>query len=124
MNYNVMDSLVCPLTGTVFTGVITNKNLKLIIWYQGDRVVQAGDILSSSKEGLKINDKASDMTIISVFPFNRANWTLLTQRTACPANGIRPPSGCHRQDSCRFICCPYGLEKRVAPKEPVSSLRG
>ncbi|ARJ43963.1 hypothetical protein B1H58_19180 [Pantoea alhagi] len=117
MHYNVMDSLMCPLTGTVFSGVITRKNLKLIIWYQGETIVQAGDVLSSTGKELLVNGIASDVKIITVFPFNRANWALLSSRTGCPANGTRPPSACHRLDTCRFASCPYGLEKLAAMEE-------
>lgn len=114
MNYHVMDSLMCPLTGTVFSGVITNKSLKLIIWYQGEKIVQAGDVLTPTGAGLAVNGVISDIAIITVFPFNRANWTLLSRRTGCPANGARLPSTCYRPDTCRFARCPYGLEKNVA----------
>lgn len=111
MDYNVMDSLVCPLTGTIFTGVITNRSLKLIIWYQGEKVVQAGDVLTPQQQQIAINGVASDMAIITVFPFNRENWKLLSRRTLCPANGVEKPLACTRQEQCRFAACPYGLKK-------------
>lgn len=114
VDYHVMDSLMCPLTGTVFTGVITHKNLKLIIWYQGEKIVQAGDKLTPADKGLKVNGLPSDIAIITVFPFNRANWALLSRRTGCPANGTRIPSVCSRPETCRFTRCPYGLEKSAA----------
>ena len=113
MKYNVMDSLMCPLTGTVFACVITHKHLKLIIWYQGETVVHAGDVLTTHGEELLVNGAASDMVIISVFPFNRANWSLLSVRTDCPANGPFKPTSCDRSGECRFKCCPYGLEERA-----------
>ena len=116
MQYSVMDSLMCPLTGTVFSGVITNKNLKLIIWYQGETIIQAGDLLSTGGKKLLVNGLHSDITIISVFPFNRENWTLLSKRTGCPANGAFLPSACHRPETCRFARCPYGLEKQRPDK--------
>lgn len=113
MNYNVMDSIMCPLTGTVFTGVITDKNLKLIIWYQGETIVHSGDILSTVGKGLVVNGEASDIAIITVFPFTPKSWISLSERTGCPANGAVRPAVCARQESCRFKHCPYGLEKKA-----------
>jgi hypothetical protein len=113
MNYNVMDSIVCPLTGTVFAGIITDRNLKLIIWYQGETIVHAGDILSTAGKGLFVNGVASGIAIITVFPFNPKNWVLLSERTGCPANGAVKPTACTRPDHCRFKCCPYGLVRPV-----------
>lgn len=114
MHYNVMDSLMCPLTGTIFSGVITDKNLKLIIWCQGETIIQSGDRLSSAGDKLAVNGVVSDINVLTVFPFNRANWSLLSKRTRCPANGIHKPSGCDCSAACRFARCPYGLEKAMA----------
>lgn len=113
MRYHVMDSLMCPLTGTIFSCVITQKNLKLIIWYQGETVVHAGDVLTTSGEELLINGVPGNIVIISVFPFNRPNWSLLSARTDCPANGAIKPAFCERSTQCRFKRCPYGLAERA-----------
>lgn len=117
MHYHVMDSLICPLTGTIFSGVITDKNLKLIIWYQGETIIQAGDRLSSSGDTLAVNGRVSDIKILTVFPFNRANWSRLSKRTRCPANNLHKPSSCDCVSTCRFARCPYGLEKAIADEE-------
>lgn len=114
MHYNVMDSLMCPLTGTIFSGVITDKNLKLIIWYQGETIIQSGDRLSSAGDKLAVNGVVSDINILTVFPFNRANWSLLSKRTTCPANDVPKPSGYDCPAACRFARCPYGLSKAMA----------
>lgn len=114
MYYNVIDSLMCPLTGTVFSGVITDKNLKLIIWYQGETIIQSGDRLSSAGDKLAVNGVVSDINILTVFPFNQANWSLLSKRTRCPANDVHNPSGDDCPASCRFARCPYGLKKAIA----------
>ena len=113
MDYNVMDSLICPVTGTVFTGVITHKNLKLIVWYQGSTVVRAGDILSTVGKILTVNGVASDISIITVFPFNGGNWSLFTERTKCPANRAVRPAVCSWDGPCRFTHCPYGLKREA-----------
>ncbi|QHM70748.1 anti-adapter protein iraM [Mixta intestinalis] len=111
MLYNVMDSLVCPLTGTVFTCAINSENLKLIIWYQGEKVARSGDVLDITENELAINGVTGDIAIITVMPFNRTNWALLSARTGCPANGpVRPVVACPQQQ-CRFPRCPYELEK-------------
>ncbi|MBF8469452.1 anti-adapter protein iraM, partial [Klebsiella oxytoca] len=35
MEWNIENSLVCPLTGTGFSVAASARNLKLIIWYNG-----------------------------------------------------------------------------------------
>ncbi|MFD1803223.1 hypothetical protein ACFSFZ_13615 [Mixta tenebrionis] len=77
-------------------------------------MVQPGDVLNITQNKLTVNGVISDIAVITVMPFNRTNWALLSARTGCPANGpVRPVVACPQQQ-CRFSRCPYQLEKAPA----------
>lgn len=49
MQWNIENSLVCPVTGTGFSVAASAKNLKLIIWYNGDYFWTLVRLLTSPK---------------------------------------------------------------------------
>jgi hypothetical protein len=55
MQWNIENSLVCPVTGTGFSVAASAKNLKLIIWYSGDYFLSIGSVINITQNEVFIN---------------------------------------------------------------------
>lgn len=55
MEWNIENSLVCPLTGTGFSVAASARNLKLIIWYNGDYFLNIGSVINITQDDVFIN---------------------------------------------------------------------
>lgn len=54
MQWNIENSLVCPVTGTGFSVAASAKNLKLIIWYSGDYFLSIGSVINITQNEVSL----------------------------------------------------------------------
>lgn len=109
MRYGVIDSFVCPTSGTIFSCIISTNNQKAILWYESSYLLTPGDILTKDKNVLLVNGKHADFILHNISTFNAALWKSLQKRTMCPGNKIHRPSLCNNRAECLFSHCPYGI---------------
>ena len=64
MQWNIENSLVCPVTGTGFSVAASAKNLKLIIWYSGDYFLSIGSVINITQNEVFINGLPGDLQVI------------------------------------------------------------
>ncbi|MDH1345407.1 hypothetical protein NFK05_12760 [Klebsiella michiganensis] len=69
MQWNIENSLVCPVTGTGFSVAASAKNLKLIIWYSGDYFLSIGSVINITQNEVFINGVPGDLQVIHAFPY-------------------------------------------------------
>lgn len=109
MRYGVIDSFVCPASGTIFSCIISRNNHKAILWYEGSYLLTPGDILTKDKNALLVNGKHVAFILHNISTFNAALWKSLQKRTLCPGNKMHRPSLCNNRADCLFSHCPYGI---------------
>ncbi|MBV4411256.1 hypothetical protein J0B02_00080 [Enterobacteriaceae bacterium YMB-R22] len=109
MQYGVIDSFVCPETGTTFSCVISRNNHKAILWYEGMQLLTSGDVLTKEKDRLLVNGRRAELTLHKISTFNAGLWKSLQKRSQCPGNKTYHPALCFYRARCLFECCPYGI---------------
>ena len=77
MQWNIENSLVCPVTGTGFSVAASAKNLKLIIWYSGDYFLSIGSVINITQNEVFINGVPGDLQVIHAFPYTENLWSTL-----------------------------------------------
>ncbi|WP_435946362.1 anti-adapter protein IraM [Dryocola sp. BD586] len=115
MKWKVIDSLVSPSTGTVFSCVISARNLKLVLWYEATLFLKAGDELTTSDLGFFINGRKNEIALCNVSAFNAQLWKTMREKSECPGNGIDHPQTCTNPAPCKIKTCPFGLNKASEP---------
>nr|WP_224237478.1 hypothetical protein [Klebsiella michiganensis] len=75
MQWNIENSLVCPVTGTGFSVAASAKNLKLIIWYSGDYFLSIGSVINITQNEVFINGVPGDLQVIHAFPYTENLWS-------------------------------------------------
>ena len=112
MEWNIENSLVCPLTGTGFSVAASARNLKLIIWYNGDYFLNIGSVINITKDDVFINGEPGDLQVIHAFPYSEKLWSTLTKFIQCPGNQNPTLLICNRRSICKFVLCPYGARQK------------
>lgn len=112
MEWNIENSLVCPITGTGFSVASSAKNLKLIIWYNGDYFLNIGSVVNITKNEVFINGEPGDLQVIHAFPYTEKLWLTLSTYIQCPGNHNPALLICNRRNLCKFILCPYGARQK------------
>ncbi|WP_253377955.1 anti-adapter protein IraM [unidentified bacterial endosymbiont] len=77
MKWTVIDTLVCPATGIMFTSIVSVKMLKLVIWYKGSVILRPGATVEPFRDSLAVDGKYVQLTIYNITPFNRQVWEMM-----------------------------------------------
>lgn len=109
MQWKVVESVICPHTGLVFTYISGVRNVKLTIWYEGEIFMPPGSNIKTYRDGILINDKFLPITVYNITPYNEKLWESLKSKASCPANTTDNPDSCEFPFSCNVKNCPYGL---------------
>ena len=80
MQWNIENSLVCPVTGTGFSVAASAKNLKLIIWYSGDYFLSIGSVINITQNEVFINGVPGDLQVIHAFPYTENLWSTFSDQ--------------------------------------------
>lgn len=112
MEWNIENSLVCPVTGTGFSVASSARNLKLIIWYNGDYFLNIGSVINISQRETLLNGEPGDLQIIHAFPYTESLWSMLARYIQCPGNQNPMLAICNRRNICKFALCPYGARHK------------
>lgn len=86
VRWEVSFTVVCPESGTAFAAVRSVKNLRLILWYEGEYWLSKNSEIEMAASGLIINGKIRSISILNVFPFNADLWSVLILKYNCPGN--------------------------------------
>ncbi|OUC37066.1 hypothetical protein BJP35_2331 [Enterobacter sp. J49] len=108
VQWEVSYTIFCPETGTAFAVVRSVKNLKLILWYQGEYWLSKSCEIETSASGFIVNGKLRDITVLHVFPFTTVLWEDLILKSRCPGNTDPFIRDCSQHLICRFSLCPFG----------------
>ncbi|MEL4013010.1 hypothetical protein [Dryocola clanedunensis] len=111
MKWEVVDSIVNPETGMIFSCILTARELKFIIWHKSTRALLPGDQLVTSNLGFFINGKTARLELCNISPFNVTLWSTLFRQSRCPGNAEVKPDRCEYNGVCHVTTCPYGLER-------------
>lgn len=114
MQWNIENSLVCPVTGTGFSVAASAKNLKLIIWYSGDYFLSIGSVINITQNEVFINGVPGDLQVIHAFPYTENLWSTFSKNIECPGNQNPMLLICNRRSLCKFALCPYGARQKEA----------
>ncbi|HDS9360614.1 TPA: lycopene biosynthesis protein [Enterobacter chengduensis] len=109
MAWKVMSSVICPNTGIVYTAIVGMKFLKMIIWYESNVFLRAGDIIKPSKNGMIINGVHQSLIVYNVSPFNATLWKEIEDKMTCPFNKQVENTVCTYSLHCRAKKCPHGF---------------
>jgi len=113
MRWNVIDSLVCPHSGLVFSCLSGLKKLKLTIWYEGEIFMPPGSTIETYQDGILINDQYLPITVYNVTPYNASLWESLRTKAMCPGNNAGKAISCEYPLSCIIKKCPHGFSKNI-----------
>lgn len=122
MDWKIVDTLASPDTGSFFSIAQTAKSLKLILWCKGDYFLQQGNTLTTAAQGLVVNGKTRNITVIHASPYNPQIWRNLLQKTGCPGNSKDATGPCSADKKCLFSLCPYGLREYKPQQEQPEQL--
>ena len=112
MQWNIKNSLVCPVTGTGFSVAASAKNLKLIIWYSGDYFLSIGSVINITQNEVFINGIPGDLQVIHAFPYTENLWSTFSKNIKCHGNQNPMLLICNRRSLCKFTLCPYGARQK------------
>ncbi|STV58467.1 anti-adapter protein IraM [Klebsiella michiganensis] len=112
MQWNIENSLVCPVTGTGFSVAASAKNLKLIIWYSGDYFLSIGSVINITQNEVFINGVPGDLQVIHAFPYTENLWSTFSKNIECPGNQNPMLLICNREASASSPCAPTAPGKR------------
>jgi len=99
----VIDSLIDPSTGTVFSWITSTNKMNLILWHSGKIQFLPGDEITTISEGISRASEHNKYTIYHIIPFKPSLWSILISNLKCPKNN-KIFSSC--PDTCRIeICC-------------------
>lgn len=111
MKWKVIDSLVSPSTGTIFSCVISARNLKLVLWYKASLFLKPGDEVTTSNLGVFINGFRHEVSLCNVTAYNAQLWQVMRENFQCPGNLSQQPGDCSFKLACNIQKCPYGVKK-------------
>lgn len=111
MVWLVVDTILCPKTGTAFATIRSSGNLRIIVWYSSDTLLSPGDVIYPFKDGIIVNNKKWNAEFYKTQLINRKLWQMLKDKTDCPANRDNLLEVCPERRQCCFKKCPYGLAR-------------
>lgn len=107
MDWNIQQFMVCPESGTMYSQVLSARNLRLILWCKGDYFLRQGSVLCCSPFGIVVNGKIRQIEVLHAFPYSPSLWDSLQGRSLCPGNGNPVINQCSRLAACVLQRCPY-----------------
>lgn len=121
MKWIVIDSLVSPETGTMFSAISSFKNLRLVIWYKSSYLLFPGDIVIPLQNTIEVNNIIQDLHVFKVDIYKLNLWTTLKNNAGCPQNinlsniaeGFIKQK-CDNSSWCLFEECPFVTGKRLS----------
>lgn len=99
----VIDSLIDPATGTVFSWITSTNKMNLILWHSGKIQFLPGDEIITISEGISRASEHNKYTIYHIIPFKPSLWSILISNLKCPNNNkifLSCPDTCLIE-----ICC-------------------
>lgn len=108
-HWGVIDSFVCPSSGTIFSCIISDSNAKAILWYEGSQLLIPGDVITHRKKLLLVNGQTAEIVLHNISGFNASLWKSIQKKTLCPGNRTTKPAVCINRSHCLFTQCPYGI---------------
>jgi len=100
----VVDSLIDPSTGTVFTWTTSTNKMNMIIWHSEEIQLLPGDKITMSTGGFSKISEQTKHTIYHTTPFRPSFWSLLMSNLNCPKNNkkfVYCPISCYIK-SCEY----------------------
>lgn len=82
MKWDVIKSCSCKATKTTFSLMKTDRNIRLILWYDSKAHMQRGDVLRSGIRFMYINNEKVEMHILKVMPYSKTLWKTLLKSTS------------------------------------------
>ncbi|WP_288790362.1 hypothetical protein [uncultured Enterobacter sp.] len=113
MEWKVVEIIASPESGTLFCKVETHYGLNYILWLKGDYYVRAGEIITTSSQGILINDRRRRVWIAQAMPFTSIGWMGFKKKNACPGNRQEMDRPCTVETPCQFRLCPFGLKRYI-----------
>ncbi|MHA0871978.1 hypothetical protein [Enterobacter pasteurii] len=113
MEWKVVETIASPESGTIFCKVETHYGLNYILWLKGDYYVRAGEIITTSNEGILINDRRRRVWIAQAMPFSSIGWMGFRKKNECPGNRQEMDRPCSVEAPCQFKLCPFGLKRYI-----------
>lgn len=110
MDWEIVDTVVCPESGTIFGKVEAPYGLHYILWFEGDYYVQSGEIVTMTEKGILIDNRCRRVWLIQAMPYSSVRWLGFRMKNECPGNRRDMSQGCDRELPCRFTRCPFGLK--------------
>jgi len=99
----VIDSLIDPSTGTVFSWITSTNKMNLVLWHSGDIHFLPGDEITTINEGICRASEYQKHAIYHIMPFTPSLWSILISSLNCPKNN-KIFSNC--PNTCRIgLCC-------------------
>lgn len=111
LEWIVIESLACPVTGTFFSSVITQDNTWLIVWFEEGPLMQAGDRIEVKGDKVFFGFEHTERTVFLIRIFQASLWKTLQKTTFCMGERKIKPQYCAEPKRCSFKKCPYGLRK-------------
>ena len=101
MQWNIENSLVCPVTGTGFS-----------VAASGDYFLSIGSVINITQNEVFINGVPGDLQVIHAFPYTENLWSTFSKNIECPGNQNPMLLICNRRSLCKFALCPYGARQK------------
>ncbi|MFB1943437.1 anti-adapter protein IraM [Salmonella enterica] len=114
MEWTVIDTIACPNTGIVFSGIINRKMLRLTIWYEGDVIIPPGSIIQPFKDAIKLDGVYTPLKVYNVTPFKQSVWRYLKDKIQCAESMRDKSTMCLSPFKCALKVCPHG---KIHPHE-------
>lgn len=111
MKWTVIDTISCPNTGIAFSGIVSLKMLKLIIWYEGSVIIPPGSVIEPFENSVKIDGEYTPMKIYNVTTFKQSAWKELKDKITCREGLLDDSALCLSPFRCALKVCPYGKER-------------
>ena len=112
MKWTVADSIACPSTGTFFSRIVSERKLKIILWYSSEYIIEKDNIITTGVRHIYNNGKPFKLDVLKTLPGNDQMWHPLKKNTDCPGNTDFVSKKCSRTTVCAFDVCPWGKEQR------------
>lgn len=114
MKWTVIDTFACPRTGMAFSGIVSMKMIKLIIWYNGDVIIPAGATIEPVENGIKIDGVFTEIVVFNICTFRQSLWLEMKEKIKCPWNEDNESAHCFAPVKCALKSCPYGKKQFIA----------
>lgn len=82
----VIDCLMEPSTGTVFSWIISANKMHLILWHSGNVQFLPGDKINNIPGRISTTTVHENQQIFHIIAFKPALWSMLIRNLKCPKN--------------------------------------